>query len=173
MRNLLILMILTCFAFAGNLELIQGEIKAHTEIFGDSEINPSAKKIDTSLNINNVDYESLRGRISINSLDLKSAKEDRDKNMYELLDSFINPSVIFDISNVKRSDKNYNISGSLTLNGVTKEINSIATIINIDNKIQLMGDFNILLTQFNMKPPKMFFLTVRDQIDINYTLVLK
>ncbi|MFA9372962.1 MAG: YceI family protein [Poseidonibacter sp.] len=173
MRNLLILMFLSCFAFSSNLELVQGEIKAHTEVFGDSEINPSTKKIDTNLSINSIDFKSIRGKVLINSGDLKSSKEARDENMYELLNTKVYPSVVFDIKDIKKEDKNYIISGLLTLNGVTKELSSQATIIKIDENIQLMGDFNILLSQFNMEAPTMFFLTVRDQIDINYTLVLK
>ena len=173
MRNLLILMVLSCLAFSNNLELVQGEIKAHTEVFADSEINPSTKKVDTNLSINSVDFESIRGKILINSSDLKSSKEARDENMYELLNTKVYPSIVFDIKDIKKEDKNYIILGLLTLNGVTKELSSQATIIKIDENIQLMGDFNILLSQFNMQAPTMFFLTVRDQIDINYTLVLK
>lgn len=173
MHKLLMLVFLSVFAFANNLVLQNGEIEVHTEVFGDNEINPKTQNIDSSLNYKN-SIESIRGKINILSSSLKSKKEDRDKNMYELLNSSIYPNITFNITDIKKDkNKQFQIKGNLTLNAVTKEIISLVTIEESENIFSINGTFFIKLTQFNMKPPKMFFLTVRDKIDIKYNLIYK
>lgn len=172
MHKLLLLVFLSVFAFANNLLLQNGEIEAHTEVFGDSEINPKTQNIVSSLNYEN-SIESIKGEIKITSTSLKSKKEDRDKNMYELLNTSIYPNIVFNITNIVKKDKQFELKGNLTLNAVTKEIESLVNIEELNDSLTMNGTFFIKLTQFNMKPPKMFFLTVRDQIDIKYNLKYK
>lgn len=172
MRKLIFLAILAIFSFGDNLVLQDGEIMAHTEIFGDSQINPKTKEIDSKLTINQ-NIESIKGDITIKSLSLKSDNSDRDKHMYEVLNIEINPTINFEIKTVKKSGTAYEINGLLTLNAVKKEISSFATITEESNLINLIGDFSIKLSEFNMEPPSLLFLTVRNQIDINYNLSYK
>ena len=172
MHKLLLLILLSIFAFANNLVLQDGEIEAHTEVFGDSEINPKTQSIVSTLNYEN-SIESIRGKIQISSSSLKSKKEDRDKNMYELLNTKNYPNITFNISDIQKKDEQFEIKGKLTLNAVTKEITSLVKIEELENVLVINGTFFIKLTQFNIKPPKMFFLTVRDQIDIKYNLRYK
>lgn len=173
MHKLLLLVFLSVFAFANNLLLQNGEIEAHTEVFGDSEINPKTQNIVSSLNYEN-SIESIKGEIKITSTSLKSKKEDRDKNMYDLLNTKNYPTIVFNITNIKKDkNKQFKIKGELTLNAVTKEIESLVNIEELNDSLTMNGTFFIKLTQFNMKPPKMFFLTVRDQIDIKYNLKYK
>ena len=51
MFKLLVILSLGLFANANNLTVQNGEIKAHTEVFGDSEINPSTKNVKADLTI--------------------------------------------------------------------------------------------------------------------------
>lgn len=175
MRNLVFIFILAISSLANVLVLEKGEIHAHTEIFGDSEIDPKTNKISSNLVIAQ-DIESIKGNISINSLSLVSDSLPRDEHMYEVLNVKINPTIKFEIKSIQKMDKNYQINGSLTLNGVKEDISSIATIATIpedNSSTTIKGTFWIKLTQFNIKPPKLLFLTVRDQIDINYNLLYK
>lgn len=170
MYKLLILVFLTLVgANAYNLELTQGQIKAHTEIFGDRQINPTSNEVFSTLSVGN-NLESIRGEIRINSLSLKSKKEDRDKNMYEVLNVKIHSNILFQIKTITKIEDGYKISGNLTLNGVKKAILSITRINERNRQLNLVGKFSINLTDYNMEPPTMFFVTVRDQIDITYNL---
>jgi hypothetical protein len=50
----------------------------------------------------------------------------------------------------------------------------LAISINQENDgILLTGGFSFNLTDFNLEPPIMLFLTVRNQIDISYNILLK
>lgn len=172
MFKVLVFICLGIFSYANNLSITNGSVTAHTEVFGDSEINPSTKDIKGELSIDN-SIESLKGKIYFDTLSLISDKKDRDANMYELLEVNNFNTISFEISSISKNEDKYKIDGILTLHGVTKDVSSIATITNDNGAMILNGDFSILLSNFGMKPPTLLFLTVRDQIDINYNIEIK
>lgn len=172
MFKILVMLCLGLAAFASNLSVQKGEIVAHTEVFGDSQINPTTKEINSFLTMQN-DIESIRGKIYFDTITLISQKRDRDSNMYELLNSQKFKTISFDITNIVKNETSYDINGVLTLNGITKNITAKSEINENKEIILLKGGFSINLTDFNLEPPTMFFLTVRNQIDISYNIELK
>lgn len=172
MSKILIILCLSLAAIASSLNIKKGEIIAHTEVFGDSQISPSTKEINTFLTIQK-EVESIRGKIYFDTITLISQKRDRDSNMYELLNFQKYKNISFDISNIVKNENGYYINGDLTLNGITKNITTNGEIINNKDAILLKGGFSFNLTDFNLEPPTMFFLTVRNQIDISYNIQLK
>jgi polyisoprenoid-binding protein YceI len=172
MYRLLIFCFLTLSANAFNLILEDGQIKAHTEVFGDNEINPMTKRIYSKL-VMETNIRSIKGEIIIKSIDLRSDNSSRDKSMYELLKTNENPKIYFTIKRIFLFEDKYRIDGELVINGIKRDISSISSIINKNKKIVLTGSFDIKLTDFNLKPPTMFFLTVRDEINITYILNYK
>ncbi|RXK12774.1 hypothetical protein CP965_09370 [Halarcobacter mediterraneus] len=157
------------FVNAQDLKFVDGKIKTHTEVFGDKNINPSTKDIISHLTMNEK-LSSLKGTISLTTFSLHSDNEKRDLHMYETLHSETFPQISFRLNSIERLDNSFLIKGFLTLNGLEKEISSLAQIKDKDNHLVLDGNFSIKLTSFNLEPPTMFFLTVRDQIDISYHL---
>jgi polyisoprenoid-binding protein YceI len=171
MFKLLVILSLALFANANNLTVQNGEIKAHTEVFGDSEINPTTKNVKADLTIEN-SIESIKGKIYFETLTLISDKKSRDEHMYELLQVEKFKTISFDIRSITKNETDYEIKGALTLNGVTKNIKAKIIINQQNNQISLNGGFSFNLTDFNLEPPKMMFLTVRNQIDITYNISL-
>ena len=171
MSKILIILCLSLALNAANLNIQKGEIIAHTEVFGDSQISPSTKEINTFLTIQK-EVESIRGKIYFDTITLISQKRDRDSNMYELLNFQKYKNISFDISSIVKNENGYYINGDLTLNGITKNITTNGEIINNKDAILLKGGFSFNLTDFNLEPPTMFFLTVRNQIDISYNIQL-
>ena len=171
MFKILIILSLAIAAFAANLNIQKGEIIAHTEVFGDSEINQSSKSINAILTIDEK-IESIKGKIYFETISLISQKEDRDKSMYELLNTDKYKTISFDIINIVKNETDYTINGFLTLNGIEKSISAKSNIQEQNSQISLEGNFSFNLTDFNLEPPSMFFLTVRNQIDINYNIEL-
>ncbi|WP_419766364.1 MAG: YceI family protein [Arcobacter sp.] len=167
MFKLVLVLLFALFANASELKLLDGQIQAHTEVFGDSTINPETKDIIATIKKED-SIESISGMFSINSSTLVSDNKDRDTHMYELLKSSITPTISFTITSIVKVEDKYKITGDLTINNVTKKISSLSTIGETDG-LAMNGDFSFLLTDFGLEPPTMFFLTVRDQIDIKYT----
>ena len=171
MFRLLIILSLGLFANANSLTVQNGEIKAHTEVFGDSEINPATKNIKADLTIEN-SIESIKGKIYFETLTLVSDTKGRDEHMYELLKSEKFKTISFDIKNITKNENDYNINGLVTLNGISKNITAKGSMDKQNNQILLNGGFSFNLTDFNLEPPKMIFLTVRNQIDSTYNISL-
>jgi len=172
MFKLILSALLALSLSAADLPLQSGFIQAHTEVFGDSAIEPATNKVSSTLQMND-SMESIKGTIRINTLDLISTKKDRDANMYELLQASLHPTIAFEITTIIKNEQSYTIEGNLTLNGITQVVSNQATITQQEEQINMFGQFSIKLTSFGMKPPSMFFLTVRDQIDIQYNLHYK
>ena len=93
--------------------------------------------------------------------------------MYKLLNVDKFETISFDIKNIIKNEINYDISGVLTLNGIAKDIIVKSDISEEKSNILLNGKFSFNLTDFNLEPPSMLFLKVRDQIDITYKIYLK
>ena len=171
MFKLLVILSLGLFANASNLTVQNGEIKAHTEVFGDSQINQTTKNVKSDLTIEDT-IESIKGKIYFETLTLVSDTKSRDEHMHELLKIEKFKTISFDIRSITKNETDYEIKGALTLNGVTKNIKAKIIINQQNNQISLNGGFSFNLTDFNLEPPKMMFLTVRNQIDITYNISL-
>jgi polyisoprenoid-binding protein YceI len=157
---------------ATTLSLVKGEVKAHTEVFGDSSIDPMSTKVNSIL-IMPKGIESLKGSISFDATSLVSDNIDRDKNMYEALEVKKHSFISFQITTVQRQGDKYLLKGRLTLNGTQSDIDSLALIEKEENSLSIKGSFSIKMSDFDITPPSMLFLTVRDQVDIEYTLNYK
>ena len=157
---------------AASLSLTQGEIKAHTEVFGDSNINPSTKSIVVQASMDET-IESLKGQFSIKAIDLRSTKSNRDEHMHEALEVTKYPQIIVDIQSVLKIEDAYKLDGTVTLHGVTKALSTIAQINKSENGLAINGSFSVNTTGHGMKPIKLLFLTVRERVDITYDLLLK
>jgi polyisoprenoid-binding protein YceI len=169
MFKILVILSLGLAAIAANLNVQKGEVIAHTEVFGESQINPSSKSIKAELTIDDK-IKSIKGKIYFDTISLISQKEDRDKNMYELLNIQKYKIISFDILSVVKNETNYTINGDLTLNGTKRNITVQSNIQELNNQLLLDGDFSFNLTDFKLEPPTLLFLTVRNKIDINYNI---
>ncbi len=167
MFKLVLVLLFVFIANAGELQLVDGKIKAHTEVFGDSTINPETTHIKAKIKKDD-SIESINGEFSINSMSLVSDNKDRDKHMYEVLKVSAAPIISFYITSIEKVEDKYKINGILKMNHIRKNISSMATISHAENIVKMDGDFSINLSDFGLDPPTMFFLSVRDQVDINY-----
>ena len=128
MFKLLVILGLVLGANASSINVQSGEIKAHTEVFGDSEINPTTKNIKADLTIEDT-IESIKGTIYFEALTLVSDKKSRDEHMYELLKVEKFKTISFDIKSITKNGNVHDINGVVTLNGVSKNITAKTTII--------------------------------------------
>jgi polyisoprenoid-binding protein YceI len=167
MFKLVLVLLFALFVNAQELKLLGGKIQAHTHVFGDPTIDPETKDIIAKVQKGD-SIESISGEFIINSSTLVSDNKDRDKHMYEVLKSSITPTISFTITSIEKVEDKYQINGDLKMNNVTKKISSLATISEKES-LSMDGDFSIKLTDFGIEPPTMFFLTVRNQVDIKYT----
>lgn len=165
--------LLAASVYAGNLGFESGSIKAHTEVFGDTTIDPMSKKATSHLSMD-ASAATLKGSIDVSMSDLFSDNKKRDEHMQEALESSLFPKAIFDLKEVvAKGGDSYTLKGTMTLHGVSKPISFEGTISEEGNKVRIKAQSGIKMTDYGIKPIKMMFLTVRDQVDLSVDVLLK
>jgi len=166
--------LLAASAFAGNLAFESGSIKAHTEVFGDSTIDPTAKKAISHLSMDAAPA-TLRGTIEVSMSDLVSDNKKRDTNMQETLESSTFPKAVFEVKEVvAKGGDNVTLKGAMSMHGITKPMVFEGTLSEEASKVRIKAKSTMKMSDFGITPPKMAFLiVVRDQVDLNVDVVLK
>lgn len=160
-------------AYAGNLSFESGSIKAHTEVFGDSSIDPVFKKATSHLSMGET-AASLRGSMEVSIADFISDNAKRDSNMRETMESDKFPKASFEIKEVvSKGGENVTLKGTLSLHGVSKPFSFDGSVSEEGSKVHIKAKSSMKMTDYGITPPKMVFLTVRDQVDLNVDVVLK
>ena len=156
----------------GSLTLTNGSVKAHTEVFGDSTIDPMTTGITSHLTISQ-GIESIKGSVNISLKALKSDNEERDEHMFETIESGKYPLATYTFQEVTKAGTGYQINGILDFHGVKKPLTVTAAITEEKGHISLKGKSAFMMSDFGVKPPKLLFLTVRDQIDLTIDVTFK
>ena len=166
-------LLLAASVYAGGLSFESGMIKAHTEVFGDSSIDPVFKKATSHLLMGD-STTSLRGSIDVSVAEFMSDNAKRDVNMHETMESDKFPKASFEIKEViAKGGDNVILKGALSMHGVTKPISFEGSVSEEGSKVRIKAKSSMKMSDFGINPPKMVFLTVRDQVDLNVDVILK
>ncbi|WP_428738461.1 YceI family protein [Sulfurimonas sp.] len=169
-KRLMFLMVLPLVLFGGNLTLKDGTIKAHTEVFGDSEIEPAVTKITANLSMDENNLESISGDISFNIIDFISSSSGRDEHMQEMFEMEKYPAISLSIVKIVKEKDNYVIYGTMHVHGISNSLQIPVTIAENNQTISMHSDFQVKVTDYGMEPPSLLFMDVRNEVDINATL---
>ena len=147
-------------------------VKAHTEVFGDSTIDPETRSVTSHLRMPG-GVESITGSVDVNILKLKSDNEKRDEHMVGALESKKYPVATYTFKKVAKQNNGYVIDGILDFHGVKKPLSLRADIKENGNNVHIKAKGHIKLSEYKVKPIKMFFLEVRDRIDLKVDATFK
>ena len=112
--------------------------------------------------------------IEVNIADFVSDNTKRDASMYETMESVRFPKASFEIKeSVAKGGNTYLLKGTMNLHGVSRAMNFEGSIAEEEGKVRIKAKSIMKMTDFGIKPPKMVFLTVRDQVDLSVDVVLK
>lgn len=166
-------LLLAASAYAGNLSFESGTIKAHTEVFGDSSIDPVFKKATSHLSMGD-SVASLKGTMEVSIADFISDNAKRDSNMRETMESDKFPKASFEIKEViPKGGDNVTLKGMMSIHGVSKPLSFEGSVNEEGSKVRIRAKSSMKMSDYGITPPKMVFLTVRDQVDLNVDVVLK
>jgi len=168
MRYLLLLtFIMSSSLFSASLVFTKGDVMAHTSVFGDSTINPHSSSIRSHLTMANQDITTLKGSVDVSLVDFKSDNSKRDEHMGEALDIKTYTQTTYTIQSVTPSTNgHYTIEGTLNLHGITKPITLKGEVTTQNKQVTIKAETSFKMSAFGIEPPKLLFLTVRDQVDI-------
>lgn len=124
------------------------------------------------------DLNSLTFTVPVKSL--KSGKSKLDKTAYEALKADQHPQVRFYMNDATISDAGkgtYQVkgTGTLTIAGVSRELNVEANCRQNGENLSCTGTQQLNMTDFNIEPPSFMFgaMQTGEIVDINYNLQLK
>jgi polyisoprenoid-binding protein YceI len=173
MRYLFLALFASSVLFASNLTFLKGSVLAHTSVFGDSTINPATSHIISHLKIKK-NITSLHGSVDVSLVDLKSDNAKRDAHMHEAIDTQKYTKATYTIDSLKQeSTGKYTIYGTLFLHGVKKPIVLHGIVSKQGHTLHIQAKTSFKMSSFGIKPPKMFFLTVRDRLDMKIDTTYK
>ena len=100
-----------------------------------------------------------------------SRNSNRDSNMLDVIEDYFYPSVSFTSLSVTKEEDQYYINGVIFFHGIKKEVMLPVDFI-VDNGIIVVDtNFDINLSDYNIKRPSLLTIKMRDQIKITFHLV--
>lgn len=176
MKKLMLLLSFTLYLFAGNLTLQEGFVAAHTEVFGDSTIDPLNNVIHADLSMDADEITSIKGVLSVDMKLFVSDSSDRDEHMHKSTQALIFPLAFYTITSVNKNDEvgSYTLNGILDFHGVKKELSFNAEISLNNGTLSISAISSILVSEYGIDMPCLlgFALCVEDKVDIFAKAVL-
>ncbi|MCK9472745.1 YceI family protein [Sulfurimonas sp.] len=168
MKKMFMMLLLALPLLALNLELKSGYVAAHTEMLMDKTIDPTNNYLNASITIQNNDITTIKGKFWVEITLFTSDKGDRDKSMYEELQTDKFKLATYTITNVTKADAedSYTINGILDFHGEKKELSANAKITTVEGSLTIDASSMILMSDYGIKMPCMIFMCVRDQVDL-------
>lgn len=168
MKILLLVLLIGFPLFATDLVLKEGFVAAHTEQLMDSTINPLNNKLNADVKMQGSDVTSLSGKFWIEMNLFVSDNEKRDKNMNETIEVTKYPLATYTIKSVIKAegDNAYTINGIMDFHGAKKDLSFVSHIVSDGDGTSISAKAQILGSDYGLKMPCMFFMCVRDEIDL-------
>lgn len=144
----------------------------------------SSLSFESSVNENNSleEFKITYLKLIVPIWKLDSGNESMDENMQEALSAEENPNIVFElISPVVFSFKNVidsitiNATGNLTVAGTKKSVDLNITVVKqSENEFEFKGEIKLLMTDFGVEPPSMFFGTMNtgNEITVKFEMIL-
>ena len=109
--------------------------------------------------------------VSVPLSTFSSGNDSRDSNMLFYCKAFDFPNIIFESTSIKENDNSLDIEGIVEFAGKKKKINSIAQLNDLqDNQFSVEGEFEILLSNFDIERPSLLFVKMEDLVVIKYSI---
>ena len=121
----------------------------------------------TDANRDTIDQVAVNVRIS--SFDSKNAN--RDSHVIEATEALKFPNVSFSSSSIRQENNKLTVTGILIFHGVSQTVTCEAEKKTINNKMQIEGNFTVLMTQFKIKPPSLLGIATNDEIKISFKVI--
>ncbi|MEO6095306.1 MAG: YceI family protein [Fibrobacteria bacterium] len=105
---------------------------------------------------------------AVSSFDSKNSS--RDSHAMEAVQSRKFPRVEFASDSIKSSGEGYAVWGKLTFHGQVRPVTFQVTPKQLPGKIEIMGGFDVKLSDFGVERPRLMFVPVADKLGISFDL---
>lgn len=119
-------------------------------------------------------FASVEVKLPVKSL--RSGDGGLDDNMHKTLEASRHPVITFKLETAEAASAGkLKARGTLTIAGVTRNVELLADVAHDGKRLTLKGSLELLMSQFGIKPPTMFFGAVKtdDEVRITFELNLQ
>lgn len=110
----------------------------------------------------------LRAEAVADVMKFDSGNSNRDSHVMEVIEALKYPTVSFKSNDIKFESENIIVKGLLTFHGITREITMLGKVRFNDNKSLIVeGSFQISLTDFKVKRPRLLFIPSDDTLKLS------
>ena len=110
-----------------------------------------SKEIQGTFELNKEDLTQSKVDLFVPVFSFDSKNANRDSNMLDVVEEYYYPYVRFISSKIEKVDDGFNVVGSLSFHGITKEFTIPVSLIQDDKRIVVESDFSIMLTDFKIR----------------------
>ncbi len=99
-----------------------------------------------------------------------SQNANRDSHMIEVTEALKYPNITFKSTAIKQQDDQLSVKGTLNFHGVDQEISFNAIKKIVKDEIEITGNLEVTMTQFNIEPPSLIGIDTDDDIKIAFDI---
>ena len=167
------------------LSALTADAKSSLKILGDSTMHKwtvNATKLELTASAPGSAWEAaqkgkLEGlKLSVIVDGLKSTESgSMDKNLYKAMESEKFPNISFAMTSYVIKAGEVSAKGDLSIHGVSKPVELKGKIAGTDKGVSVVGSFDLLMSDYGVKPPVMMLGTVKvvDKVSIAYDFALE
>jgi polyisoprenoid-binding protein YceI len=122
----------------------------------------------------------VQGSAGINPASLKTGIDGRDRDLRITLEVDRYPEIRFTLHEVRasfpsladRADTYLTLEGELSIHGVARSVTLTGRAQLRDGQVWVRGEGTLNMTDYGIRPPKKFFLSVGDQVRVSFDTLL-
>ena len=133
----------------------------------------TSKEIDCRIEIDSAKKEIKTTSVQIDVMTFNSGNSNRDSHAMEVIDAITYPDVIFSSTSIVQNGDSLKVTGKLTFHGITKDIVITAVTKWSPNRLEVIGSFDLSLTDFNVERPSLLGIKCADTLKFSLTVVFK
>lgn len=136
------------------------------------KIEATSKAVDYSVDIDPARKEIVRvaGVVDVTTFD--SGNSNRDSHAMEVIDALSYPDARFVSTGIVQHGDSVTVNGKLTFHGITKEVQAKARTQWSENRLEVVGGFDVTLTAFSIERPSLLLIPVEDLLAFSFTVII-
>ena len=129
----------------------------------------------TNKNIKGVFLQQNDSKIAVsaNIADFDSGISNRDSNALRVLNALNYPQVKFYSADININSDKITFNGELDFHGKKIQKYFEGTYVNTNDKLSIVGEFSVVLTDFDIKLPSLMLVKMDDFADIEFKLIFE
>lgn len=156
----------------GRVQSLKGEswITYHlTHPLHEVEATSKVPLFHAEIDPQNREIKGADAQVDVTSFD--SGNSNRDSHAMEVIDALDYPAVTFTSTKIVQFGDSLSISGVLMFHGISRNIVAAALSKWSANKLEVLGSFDLSLTEFKIQRPTLLLIPVNDRLRFKFDAV--